>query len=771
VRPHPNGITTASVTAVVLCLVFLGSPIVGGSSQVTNNLCSCATHAPVLAPRTMPPGHQAQPASAPAYDEQVGLTFTQDFPSLEYNVTAVEQTDPTMGDGPAYLLNGISNLGYWYQVGVSWDWSPGGSPGTGFNMNYEVYDNLGNSVFPLNGSGGLLAFSGAVNARDPVTLELFISSSSQSVTMLAKDPNTGAVASETYASMGATYFVGLPDSPSDPNGYFTGLMTEWYHAAPYYANEAEVVFSNRAVALSSAWMWIEEFDPTTSQFVFSANTSAPVSFSNPNRLLEFSYNGTTEYGDGHDFVTGALPATTNIPPGVPLTLSFTVRGGSGYSSPALTYVSNGTSTTTPMTTSPTIYVADPESTWTVSLSLNGSTPGQRWETDQETSAVASSSQIGQIVYYGQRLVVFGFSISGGGSGFSPPTIKYTSFGVAATASAGSGVWVDEGSVYHFQSVLSGSTKGERWYTAQGGSIGQSGVINATYYHQYLVTFDVSLKNTEILPGIALSSTAAGQKYSGTLIPGTNPEWLDSGSGYSVPQSISQGGGNRLLSNGSGTGEVALYLAVGLVYEHQFYVDILQNAPGGGTTYPTAGWYDSGSELQLNAVPAPGWSFEGWFGVGVDSESSSSGVFSMTVGPAVASNETALFYPGVTIDAAGPVSVSYSDGAVSGSVGGGATTEVYVPPDSTMTLTASNDAFLTAFNGWIGAVNSSNTQTSFVVESPAVVLSGSGYNYVAIGLLVAMVGAVAVVAALVLKRRRSMLGRAAPSPGATREILG
>jgi hypothetical protein len=42
------------------------------------------------------------------YDEQLGTTFTQDFTSMLYYVTAVAQTDPASGTGPAYLLNGLS---------------------------------------------------------------------------------------------------------------------------------------------------------------------------------------------------------------------------------------------------------------------------------------------------------------------------------------------------------------------------------------------------------------------------------------------------------------------------------------------------------------------------------------------------------------------------------------------------------------------------------------------------------------------------------------
>jgi hypothetical protein len=255
----------------------------------------------------MPFRAYGSPVSLSLYDEQIGMTFTQNVTSLEYNVTAVEQTDPTLDTGPAYLVSGVSNAGYWYQVGVSWNWGPGEIPGTGFDMIYEVFDTFGNSIFPANGEGGVLAFSGPVNAGDVIILNLYFSNSSQSVAMLAEDANTGALANETYPSMGATYFVGLPDSVADQNGYFTGLMTEWYHGVPYFANEAEVIYSNSTLALSSAWMWMDEFNVQTFQGVFSATTPGPVSYGNPTQLQEFSFNGTTEYSDAYEFVTGSLP--------------------------------------------------------------------------------------------------------------------------------------------------------------------------------------------------------------------------------------------------------------------------------------------------------------------------------------------------------------------------------------------------------------------------------------------------------------------------------
>ncbi|MGA2663910.1 MAG: hypothetical protein ABSF83_03105 [Nitrososphaerales archaeon] len=249
--------------------------------------------------------HHGPPPRSSAYDEQLGLTFTQDFVSLEYSVTAVEQVDPTLGTGAAYLLNGLSNSGYWFQVGVSYSWSPG----AGFTMNYEVWDPSGNSVFPRSG-GGLLSFTGTVDANDTIALNIYFTNSGGDVAMVAEDLQTGAYAQVGYPSAGASYFVGLPSSDANANGYFTGLMTEWYHGEPYDSNLQETVFSS-SYAMSSAWVWLDEFGTNSGQAVFSANSTIPVSFTaDPTQLQEFAHGNVTVYASAYEFVTGALSGST-----------------------------------------------------------------------------------------------------------------------------------------------------------------------------------------------------------------------------------------------------------------------------------------------------------------------------------------------------------------------------------------------------------------------------------------------------------------------------
>jgi hypothetical protein len=242
------------------------------------------------------------------YDEQLGLTFTQNFTSIAYNVTAVQQVD-SYGYGPAYLLNGLTDKGYWYQVGLSFDWpyTTGGFV-TGFYFNYEVFNNTGKSIFPASG-GGLESFSGPVNNGDNVLLYLYFSSGS--VMMYAYDWSTYASAEVIYTAVGGSYFQGQTATWADANGFFTGLMTEWWHPNAYYGSEAQVVYNETTFALSSGWLWADEWVPSNETRLFSIYQYT--SFSNPTQLQYFSTNGASEAASAYLFITGtsAFSVTTS----------------------------------------------------------------------------------------------------------------------------------------------------------------------------------------------------------------------------------------------------------------------------------------------------------------------------------------------------------------------------------------------------------------------------------------------------------------------------
>jgi hypothetical protein len=255
-----------------------------------------------------PASSQPSPTISPAYwDEQLGTTFTQSFTSIEYNVTAIAQSDAD-GYGPAYLLNGLSSMDYWYQVGLSYDWPyVSGGYNSGFAMNYEVFDPSGASIFPVSG-GGLANIN--VNPGDTVLLSLYFSG--RSVIMLARDWNTGSRASESFSSERAVSFTGLTGN-FEQNGFFTGLMTEWYHSTAYNSTEEEVAYSDPNFALSSTWMWADEFNVATNQLLFMNATSLPVILSSdPTQFQAFTYHDASEASSAYEFVTGGGCASTIV---------------------------------------------------------------------------------------------------------------------------------------------------------------------------------------------------------------------------------------------------------------------------------------------------------------------------------------------------------------------------------------------------------------------------------------------------------------------------
>jgi hypothetical protein len=349
----------------------------------------------------------AKDASTPPpvnWDEQLGLTISQDRVSLEYNVTAVEQSD-TYGYGPAYLLNGLTDKGDWFQVGLAYDWPlDNGGYAPGFMFLYESFNSSGASVYPPGGGGGLANYSGIVNEGDSVLLSLNFTGNE--VVMYSYDWDTGASAWTNYTSDGGDVFLGLQTS-NNGNGYFSGLMTEEYHVDQYLGAEAQEMYTDPYVGLNAGIMWIDEYNPNTNQTLFDGST-ADLPYSNPNQLQYYSSNGTTEASDAYEFVTGS-----NALVGIILSYSI-VGGGTNYLPPQLNYTSNGTPLNVTLTTIPTAYFMDKGTTWSVTDPLNGSTSNERWITPVSNGTVSSAATF-SLAYTHEFTLSFGVNPVSSGS--------------------------------------------------------------------------------------------------------------------------------------------------------------------------------------------------------------------------------------------------------------------------------------------------------------------------------------------------------------------
>jgi hypothetical protein len=528
------------------------------------------------------------------------MTFTEGFSKLSYNVTAVAQSD-AQGYGPGYLLNGLTNAGYWYQVGVAFNWPyQQGGYDVGFNFLYEAFNGSGASIYPSGGGGGVGNFSGPVNYGDLVLLQLSISG--DRVAFAAHDWDTRAAANQSFPAFGSG-FVGLTHS-SGANGFFSGLMTEWYHVNPYYGSEAEVRYSNSTTGLSSATLWVDEFNANSSTSLFGS--SQTYAFSSPDRLRPFSLGNATEYANAYSFITGSLGRTL-------ITLSYSVvAGGAANGPPLLSYIENGTSQTSAIARTPTTYLADSGSLWQVSPSLPGSSATVRWETSQVTNGTLITNVNESLLYFHQYLSTLTYTVSGG-SGFSPPQWSGTSFGSPLSLSGNASAWVDAASSLGFPSTLAGSNSSERWAT-QSSNLTITGArsVHVVYEHQYSPT-----AGTDPGRGGSVSLTPPWAAAGSSVQLSEHPEagwkfegWSGSGDGsYSGPLSTAS-----VIASGPISENATFY--PGLTIDAASNGEVVySSSDANGTVSPQGSeiiYSAIGTTVTLRAVPSSFlYTFAGW----------------------------------------------------------------------------------------------------------------------------------------------------------------
>ena len=293
IKPTTSGFSFINVSPSLPYIVMPGSSLSVTSVIQTPNESYAGTLLMSLLGASLPSFPQAQ------WDEQAGLSLTSNFTTLEYNLTLVAQKDSN-GCGPAYLLNGLTNLGYWYQIGISYDWCrTSGAYVSGFYSNYQVFSPNDVQLYPMKNTGGIMSFNGQIYPGDLIKLNLTLENGT--VAMTAKDMNTGSYAGTSFASYGATKFIGNPSAPQNQNGFFTGVMTEWYHLNQYYGTEQPLYYNIycNGTCQYGGWLWADQFysNNGNTTIIFSNKTSSPVfpqnniTFNTPIITLKYLPNG------------------------------------------------------------------------------------------------------------------------------------------------------------------------------------------------------------------------------------------------------------------------------------------------------------------------------------------------------------------------------------------------------------------------------------------------------------------------------------------------
>jgi hypothetical protein len=380
--------------------------------------------------------------------------------------------------------------------------------------------------------------------------------------------------------------------------------------------------------------------------------------------------------------------------------------------------------------------------------LIGSTPNERWQTNQQTSYATTSSQTIVFSYYEQYSVSFNYQVVG--SGGTPPQIAYYEFGTQQATSPNIQVWIDANSEYEYQNPLPDSTTSERWSSPQStGVVTSASNYLSSFYHQYLVQFDYSI----IDGGLGYSSpivnfTAFG--HTSSVIANAS-EWVDTDTPYSFPRIL--GGSTdkeKWIGTPSISGSITSSTTLTIPYQHQVYVTVQSADASGGVVSPPSGWYNASSSFELSANANSGWRFEDWTGTGAGSYFGVENTTSIvTLSPII---ENAEFYPGLTVSDVGYGGVTYEWAGGKSTIGSGSRT-LFVPVGTDVSLVATPSSMFFVFNGYTGAINSTEAASSIGVVSPITVKASFAPNYPVIGGLIGGVALVILGSVFYLRRRR------------------
>lgn len=237
------------------------------------------------------------------------------------------------------------------------------------------------------------------------------------------------------------------------------------------------------------------------------------------------------------------------------------------------------------------YEPDTGGDWTATASFAG---------DTSYSGSTSSAQPFTVEEFDQVSVTFNYQISGGGSGYSAPTVQYVQSGVTKTitASPTATVLVDVGTSYSYtNNPLTGSSSNERWQTTTAaGTISTATTINPTYYHQYQITLSYSITGgTGSSSAPTYTANRFGASTPQTLTTSATGYWFDAGASWTATNPL--GGSSsteRWQTAQTVTGTISTFATTAFSYQRQYYLTI--TSPVGTPTGQTTGWHNAGASI-------------------------------------------------------------------------------------------------------------------------------------------------------------------------------
>jgi hypothetical protein len=340
-----------------------------------------------------------------------------------------------------------------------------------------------------------------------------------------------------------------------------------------------------------------------------------------------NWDPTSGTQDQQNEYVNSLSLTVN--PAVIMSVSYSVVGGGIPVAPVFHYILSGVTQSLTLTLTSRSVLVDPGTTWSVAPNLlGGSSSSQRWYSNQALTGTASSTTL-VFVFYRQMLQALSYSVSGGGSGYSPPTFQANQFGAAnpvALTNTATGYWYDYGSPWTVTNPLDGSTLDERWFTTQAttGSITGSATRFFTYQHQFYLTMQVTPSGS-VSPNCGWHNAGQRLTISATANSGYGfLFWTGSGAGSytgtSVPATITMNSaitetanfGVKITITSTPTGSGYVTVDGAAVTAPHTYVWVIGDTHtiaasssvscGSGCQYVFTAWSDSGDQSHTITVP-------------------------------------------------------------------------------------------------------------------------------------------------------------------------
>jgi hypothetical protein len=428
--------------------------------------------------------------------------------------------------------------------------------------------------------------------------------------------------------------------------------------------------------------------------------------------------------------------------------SSVVGGGVGYSLPTVSALQSG------LTTAMTQGWVDAGSHYSYTNPLAGSNSNERWYTGAPNGTISGAATF-NATYYHQYAFVFSYIVIPSGSGYDTPAISFTFLSSPTgrlLSTSPSTVWMDSGTKWSTETILGGSGQTSRWDT----NTVTSGIAATPfsevldYYLQFCSNFTYSVEFGGSPPPPLVNFTSFGGSNHTLLVDGSSEVWADSGSSWDYPVLLpSSGPEERWIASSSVTGTVDTPTSYRVSYLHQYFLRDRSNASVGGTFLNSTKWYDNGAQVSLNATTHAGWKFIFWNGVGSGSYNGTLSALSFPLSGSA--NETAVFYPGITMISSGGGTISYEVGSLTGNVTGSQV--VYLPLGGNVSLKATPAAFDYIFVGWSQSVRGTSPQTFIVARSPASVTANFALDYSDITVVGMAIPFVVVLAVYILVVRR------------------